>query len=110
KRNAGVTLAIATAGPGFRGACHRSALSRRPVGSIRATATAARKEIVMASFANRTWIVAPVLVALGAASGSAQTFPTKPIHLLVPYAPGGISDIASRIVGAKLTEAWGQQV
>jgi tripartite-type tricarboxylate transporter receptor subunit TctC len=28
----------------------------------------------------------------------------------VPYAPGGISDIASRILGAKLTEAWGQQV
>jgi tripartite-type tricarboxylate transporter receptor subunit TctC len=64
----------------------------------------------MAFFANRTWIVTAALVALGAASGSAQTYPTKPIHLLVPYAPGGISDIASRIVGAKLTETWGQQV
>src|SRR5262247_332668 len=40
----------------------------------------------------------------------AQTYPSKPIHILSPYAPGGISDIASRIVGAKLTEAWGQQV
>jgi tripartite-type tricarboxylate transporter receptor subunit TctC len=64
----------------------------------------------MTPFANRTWIVAALLVALGAAPGAAQTYPTKPIHLLVPYAPGGISDIASRIVGAKLTEAWGQQV
>ena len=39
-----------------------------------------------------------------------QSYPTKPIHIISPYAPGGISDIAARIVGAKLTEAWGQQV
>src|ERR1700733_8717680 len=39
-----------------------------------------------------------------------QTYPTKPIHVMVPYAPGGIADIAARIVGAKLTESWGQQV
>src|SRR5690242_6375093 len=48
-----------------------------------------------------------VLVAQPAFS---QSYPTKPIHILSPYAPGGISDIASRILGAKLTEAWGQQV
>ena len=58
------------------------------------------------------WIVSAVvaLVALCAAPAHAQNYPTKPIHILVPYAPGGIVDIASRIVGAKLTEAWGQQV
>jgi tripartite-type tricarboxylate transporter receptor subunit TctC len=48
-----------------------------------------------------------VLLAQGAAT---QTYPTKPIHLLVPYAPGGPADIAARLVGGKLTEAWGQQV
>jgi tripartite-type tricarboxylate transporter receptor subunit TctC len=58
------------------------------------------------------WIVniAIALVALAAAPAQAQTYPTKPIHVLIPYAPGGIADIAARILGAKLTEAWGQQV
>jgi tripartite-type tricarboxylate transporter receptor subunit TctC len=58
------------------------------------------------------WIVSLIAMfaVLGAAPASAQNYPTKPIHILVPYAPGGIADIASRIIGAKLTEAWGQQV
>src|SRR5712691_12941837 len=58
------------------------------------------------------WIVSVVLalVVLCAVPAQAQNYPAKPIHILVPYAPGGISDIASRILGAKLTEAWGQQV
>jgi len=50
------------------------------------------------------------LVALGVAPASAQDYPARPIRIMVPYAPGGIADIAARIVGAKLTEAWGQQV
>ena len=50
-------------------------------------------------------------VLLVLASGAcAQTFPSKPVRFVVGYAPGGISDIAARIVGAKLTEMWGQQV
>ena len=49
-------------------------------------------------------------VTAGAAPLRAQDYPTRPIRILVPYAPGGISDIAARIVGAKLSEAWAQQV
>ena len=57
------------------------------------------------------WIASVIaLVVFCAAPAQAQTYPGKPIHILVPYAPGGITDIAARIVGAKLTEAWGQQV
>ncbi|HET7158232.1 MAG TPA: tripartite tricarboxylate transporter substrate binding protein [Burkholderiales bacterium] len=39
-----------------------------------------------------------------------RTYPTKPIRLLVPYAPGGGNDTMARAIGRKLTEAWGQQV
>src|SRR6266536_226184 len=57
------------------------------------------------------WIVSIIaLVIFWVAPAGAQTYPSKPIHILIPYAPGGIGDIAARIVGAKLTEAWGQQV
>jgi tripartite-type tricarboxylate transporter receptor subunit TctC len=57
------------------------------------------------------WIASVIaFVVFCAAPAQAQNYPGKPIHILVPYAPGGITDIASRIVGAKLTEAWGQQV
>src|SRR5271167_837892 len=50
------------------------------------------------------------LIALAIVPGRAQDYPTHPIRILVPYAPGGISDIAARIIGGKLGEVLGQQV
>jgi tripartite-type tricarboxylate transporter receptor subunit TctC len=41
---------------------------------------------------------------------SAQTFPTKPIRLVVPYPAGGAVDIVGRTLGQQLTEAWKQQI
>ncbi len=46
-------------------------------------------------------------VAFGA---SAQTFPTRPVTLVVPFPPGGGTDTGARIVAQKLTSKWGQQV
>lgn len=44
-------------------------------------------------------------------SPAAQTaYPAKPIRVVVPYPAGGTSDILTRMVGAKFTESWGQQV
>ena len=43
-------------------------------------------------------------------SATAQEFPSKPIRMVVPYAPGGNADIQARIFGQKLVEAFGQQV
>jgi tripartite-type tricarboxylate transporter receptor subunit TctC len=49
--------------------------------------------------------------ALSAVSGiaSAQTYPSRPVRLLVPLAPGGASDILARLIGQWLSERLGQQ-
>jgi tripartite-type tricarboxylate transporter receptor subunit TctC len=49
-------------------------------------------------------------LSLGCGSAVAQSYPAKPIRLLVGYTPGGAADILARAVGARMTEAWGQPV
>lgn len=49
-------------------------------------------------------------LALGMATAFAQAYPNKPVKAIVPFGAGGNTDAAARIIGAKLSERWGQTV
>src|SRR5947207_11071660 len=52
-----------------------------------------------------------MMVAMLLGSGAyAQSWPQKPVRFIVPFPPGGATDISARLIGEKLTEIWGQQV
>lgn len=63
----------------------------------------------------RLWFLAlgaltSIALAQTPAIGQGQAYPTKPVRIIVPFAPGGATDIVTRILAQKLTEAWGQTI
>ncbi len=54
------------------------------------------------------WAIVASICIVSSAYG--LDYPTKPVRIMVGWAPGGIGDVAARIVGQKLSEKWGQQV
>ncbi|MBI5907108.1 MAG: tripartite tricarboxylate transporter substrate binding protein [Polaromonas sp.] len=59
----------------------------------------------------RLWLVTIAILAAAPQAALAQpTYPSKPIRFIIPFAPGGATDIMARMIGQKLTEAWGQPV
>lgn len=55
-------------------------------------------------------IIATVAAFAAIAPVAAQNYPTRPVRFIVPFAPGGNTDVQGRLIAQKLTEAWSQQV
>ncbi len=64
----------------------------------------------MMRFTRRKRFAALAAALLAPALTCAQTFPARPVRLIVPFAAGGPIDAVGRLVAPKLSEAWGQQV
>ena len=58
---------------------------------------------------NLKWLALPAALCIAFAA-HAQTYPAKPVRIIVPFAPGGATDIVTRIVAQKLNEMWGQTI
>jgi len=55
-------------------------------------------------------LFASLVVVASQSVWAAESFPQRPVRVIVPYAPGGATDITARQLAAKLIELWGQQV
>jgi len=58
----------------------------------------------------RIILLALVVFGLGGAPSAAQTYPSKPVRIIVPTSPGGITDTLARALAQRLTESFGQTV
>ena len=58
----------------------------------------------------RTAAVAALMMVAAAAAASAQSFPSRPVHIFVPYPAGGGVDVLTRTLGDVVSRQWGQSV
>ena len=67
------------------------------------------RSLAVLATAAATALIAPAPASAQAPQAAAD-FPSRPLRIIVPFAPGGATDVLARMVGQKLTDAWGQQV
>jgi len=63
---------------------------------------------MLPALASAALIAGAVTATLPAAAQS--TFPNRPVRMIVPFPPGGTTDILARVIAQQMTQAWGQQV
>ena len=61
-----------------------------------------RRQFLSAAGAAVATAIAPLIAA-------AQTYPVRPVRMIVPYAPAGATDVAARLIASKLSEHFGKQ-
>src|SRR4051812_48835643 len=64
----------------------------------------------MLNFPARGAALAMAAICAGPAGAADPVYPAKPIRMIIANVAGGTSDILARVIGAKLTESWGQQI
>src|SRR5262245_30659260 len=97
--------------PGFRSMDfaldHEMPTCYRRSGNLRKN----EEENAMTSRATRTRLLAFAgAIAFAGCALAQQDYPNRPIRYILPYAPGGSTGFTARLVGQRLTEAWGQQI
>ena len=65
--------------------------------------------MIMMKSATVMRVLTILLLATVSGVAAAQTYPARPIRIVVPFPPGGIADLFSRLIGQRLSETWGQQ-
>lgn len=99
----------------FRGSCWRPASipesePRCPSGWS-PSESQPEEEVAMSRVVRVAALVAASMLGMARSSAAfAQSYPARPIKFVVPYPPGGASDVMARILGQKLSEAYGQPV